>query len=72
MVVGDKCIGRCTLAVSFKYNSRTVCVDIFNTTGVVRRIYYSSHEAMWHVVSVDISTLSRVRFSRECLKRLDV
>jgi hypothetical protein len=30
------------------------------------------YEAMWYVVSVDISTVSRVRFSRECLKRLDV
>ena len=30
------------------------------------------YEDMWHVGSVDISTVSRVRFSRECLKRLDV
>ena len=43
MVVGDKCIGRCTLAVPLKYSSRTVFVDIFNKTGVVRRIDYSSH-----------------------------
>ena len=42
VVVGDKCIGRCTLAVQFKYSSRTVCVDISDTTSVVRRIYYSS------------------------------
>ena len=43
MVVGDKCIGRCTLAVPFKYSCGTVVVNIFNKTGVVRRIDYSSH-----------------------------
>ena len=42
--MGDKCIGRCTLAVPLKYSSRTVPVDIFlSTTGVVRRTDYSSH-----------------------------
>jgi hypothetical protein len=41
--VGDKCIGRCTLGVPFKYSSRTVFVDIFNTTDFMRRIDYSSH-----------------------------
>jgi len=43
VVVGDKCICRCTLAVPLKYSSRTVLVDIFNTTDVVRRVHYSSH-----------------------------
>ena len=41
--MGDKCIGRCTLAVPLKYSSPTVFVDIFNTMGVVRRVNYSSH-----------------------------
>jgi hypothetical protein len=30
------------------------------------------YEAMWNVVSLDISTVNRVRFSRDCLKRLDM
>jgi hypothetical protein len=42
-VVTRSCIGRCTLAVPLKYSSRTVFVEIFNTTGVVRCIDYSSH-----------------------------
>ena len=83
MVVGDKCIGRCTLAVPFKYSSRTVCVDIFKKR-VLCDVYiivvmqynvvYNGvrYEAMWYVMSVDISTVSCVRFSHECLKRLDV
>jgi hypothetical protein len=30
------------------------------------------YEAMWNVVSLDFSTVIRVRFSRDCLKRLDM
>ena len=67
MVVGDKCIDRCTLAVPLKYSSRTVFVDILTQRVLcyvhiivimLYKLVYNGvrYEVRWYEVSVDIST----------------
>ena len=65
--MGDKCIGRYTLAILLKYSSRTVLVDIFLTQRVLcdvqiivvmlYKVVYNGvrYKVRWYVVSVDIS-----------------
>jgi hypothetical protein len=46
-----------------------VLCDVYIIVVMLYMVVYDGvrYEAMWNVVSLDISTVSRVRFSRECL-----
>ena len=47
--------------------------DVYIVVVMLYKVVYNGvrYEVRWYVVSVDISTVSRVRFSRECFLKVE-